>query len=226
VFLELPELRGDLEQAALGMLRGLPDLAESRLGLVMAIDYKLRSAQGVELEQVIHKTIHRLPGVAPAPPIPSNRTLAAAGITRAESAALHDGHSATHAGRSVAVDDTRTVEIRSSGVYLNYDVTEIRAKAGERLTIRYLNASEMVHNLVVVKAEADITAVGTAALAAHADEYIPKDQADRIVAHSKLAQPGETVLMEFTVPAAGVYPYICTFSGHFTVMQGRLIVTE
>ena len=121
-------------------------------------------------------------------------------------------------------DGTRVVELRSTGVTLGYDVTEIRTKAGERLVLRYVNASDMAHNLVVVKTEADITPVGIAAITAQAAEFVPKQEKDRIVAASRLANPGETVLVEFTAPGPGVYPYICTFSGHFTVMQGRLIV--
>jgi len=49
---------------------------------------------------------------------------------------------------------------------------------------------------------------------------------DRIVSHSALAYPGDTVEWTFVVPPPGTYPYICTFSGHFTMMQGRLISTD
>lgn len=124
-------------------------------------------------------------------------------------------------------DSATVVEIRSTGVDLTYDRTEIRARAGEKLTIRYTNGSDdMMHNVVVVRTEDDIRPVGLAALKAHASEYIPEAEKDRIIAFSKLATPGETVEFTFVVPPAGSYPFICTYSGHFTMMQGRLISTD
>jgi len=111
-------------------------------------------------------------------------------------------------------------------VQLSYDVTEIHAKPGEQLALRYVNQSDMVHNLVVVQSQEDINPVGIAAMGALAKDFIPQDKMDRIVAYTKLAAPGETVVLEFTVPStAGVYPYVCTVSGHFSLMQGRLVVT-
>jgi len=117
----------------------------------------------------------------------------------------------------------RVVELRTEGSDLSYDVTKIEAKAGEQLTIRYINASEMYHNVVLVKSEDDIRPVGIAALQAYQNDYIPEGEMNRILAYTKLADPGETVELTFTVPPPGIYPYICTYSGHFTSMQGRLI---
>lgn len=130
------------------------------------------------------------------------------------------------ASEALDPDPPRVVELRSAGIDLTYDVTEIRAVAGEALTIRYINASETLeHNVVVLRNEDDIRPVGIAALRAHATAHVPLDLADRIVAYTDLAQPGDTVTVTFTVPPPGVYPYICTYSGHFTMMQGRLIST-
>ncbi len=93
----------------------------------------------------------------------------------------------------------------------------------------------MSHNVVVVKDEADIQPVGIAALSAMASDFIPEtlnptayfsQEQDRILAASALAYPGETVFLEFTPDTSGVFPYICTYSGHFTMMQGRIHVEE
>lgn len=120
-----------------------------------------------------------------------------------------------------------TIEIRSVGIELSYDVKEIRATAGDTLTIRYDNSdSEMTHNFVLVRGEKDIIPVGNAALSAYRNDYIPTDEIDRIIAHSRLVYPGETDTFSFVVPPPGTYPYICTYSGHFTMMQGRLISIE
>ena len=43
---------------------------------------------------------------------------------------------------------------------------------------------------------------------------------------SKLIQPGVTDIIEFTAPAPGIYPYVCTFPGHWSKMYGALHVVE
>lgn len=122
--------------------------------------------------------------------------------------------------------DTSVVEILSTGVELSYSVTEIHAKAGSILRIRYINESDMSHNIVVVGEEDDIRPVGIAALQAIANDWIPQKEMNRIIAHSDLANAGDTVEFSFKVPSPGTYPYICTYSAHWTQMQGRLIATE
>ncbi|MFY0651390.1 MAG: hypothetical protein JXQ96_05125 [Cyclobacteriaceae bacterium] len=122
--------------------------------------------------------------------------------------------------------DTTVVEMKSKGVELSYSLKEIRAKAGTTLLIRYTNESDMSHNIVLVKTEADIRRVGIAALQAVANEWIPENEMNRIIAYSTTAYSGETIEFSFKVPAPGTYPYICTYSAHWTQMQGRLISTE
>jgi plastocyanin len=130
-----------------------------------------------------------------------------------------DGYTTEHA-------DTTVVEIKSEGIELSYSVTEIRAKAGDILLIRYFNESDMNHNIVLVREEADIRPVGIAALQAVASDWIPEKEMERIIAYSELAYPGDSVELSFQVPPPGTYPYICTYSAHWTQMQGRLISTE
>jgi len=118
-----------------------------------------------------------------------------------------------------------TVIVGSEGANLSFDVTEIRAEAGSTLTIQYVNRGDLPHNVVIVKQRSDINPVGIAALQASQTGYIPQDDANqqRIIAHTELTKPGETVFLTFTVPPPGTYPYICTYAGHFTMMQGDLI---
>ena len=222
VFLEIPELNQDLAQKTLGILPGLPNMIETSMGLVMAIDYKLRTADGAELKQLIHKTIHRVEGAnisdlsKDSPPAHSH-TQGAPPRQKAEST--------SNAGpKEAPVSEGRIIEVSSSGIALSFEPRDLRMKSGERVVIRYKNASDMAHNLVIVNSEADINPVGIAAISAQQDEFIPPSEKDRILAASRLAYPGDTVLVEFIAPGPGVYPYICTFSGHFTLMQGRITV--
>lgn len=129
---------------------------------------------------------------------------------------------------SVFLADGDTVVVKSFGTDLSYDVTEIRAKAGSTLTIRYENTSDMPHNVVFVNSRADIQPVGVAGIRARDTDYVPQDDENqaRIFANTKLAKPGDTVFVTFTVPEPGTYPYICSYPGHFTMMQGDLISEE
>lgn len=124
--------------------------------------------------------------------------------------------------QAVTVADGDTVTIKSQGADLSYDITEINAKAGTEFTIRYVNESDMPHNVVFVNSEADINPVGIAALQALETEYIPMNMEDDMFAWTELARPGYDVYVTVTVPEPGTYPYICTYPGHFTMMQGRL----
>lgn len=139
---------------------------------------------------------------------------------------LHSSGTDSFTGASLTVFSGDTIEVKSEGADLSYDVTRINAKAGSELTIKYINSSDMPHNIVLVKSESDINPVGVAALQASKTDYVPEGMKDRMFAWTKLARPGETVFVTFTVPDPGSYPYICTYAGHFTMMQGRLISTE
>lgn len=127
--------------------------------------------------------------------------------------------------KSVTVANGDTVVVKSSGTDLSYDVTEIRAEAGSTLTIRYENTSNMPHNIVFVNERSDIQPVGIAGIQAREFDYIPQGEAiqEKIFGYTKLAKPGDTVYVTITVPPPGTYPYICTYPGHFTMMQGNLI---
>jgi azurin len=44
---------------------------------------------------------------------------------------------------------------------------------------------------------------------------------------TKIVDPGESFTLEFVAPRqAGAYPYICTFPGHWRIMQGTMNVVE
>lgn len=64
VFLAIPGLQQEMVRTSIPILENLPDQIEASLGIVMSIDYKLRMADGAVLDQVIYKTIHRLPSGA------------------------------------------------------------------------------------------------------------------------------------------------------------------
>jgi azurin len=124
----------------------------------------------------------------------------------------------------------RTVEI-IGGDDMKYSVTSIAAKPGETLRIRLVSKGTlpkvaMAHNVVVLKAGAKQIDFANAAAMAAATGYIPPAMKDQVLAATAMAGPGETVDVTFKVPAAaGTYPFLCTFPGHFAAgMRGNIVV--
>jgi azurin len=54
-------------------------------------------------------------------------------------------------------------------------------------------------------------------------QYVP--EIGQILFSTKLVEPGETLRVRFRVPSQpGRYPYVCTFPGHWRIMNGILTV--
>jgi azurin len=108
---------------------------------------------------------------------------------------------------------------------LAYDTKTITAKAGQKIKLTFTNNHPTLpqpHNIVIGKLGTKDKMMGIAmgAMTLVDKGYIP-DSPD-ILAHTKLLQPGSSETIEFTVPAAGEYPYFCTFPGHVAIMNGVL----
>lgn len=136
----------------------------------------------------------------------------------------------TAADSKPAAGAVRTIEIYGTDD-MKYSLTEIVAKRGEQLRVRLISKGTlpkiaMAHNFVLLKLGASLIKFTEAAAQARPTDFIPPDMKDQIIAHTGLAGPTETVETTFKVPAAaGTYPYICTFPGHFAAgMRGNLIV--
>ncbi len=134
----------------------------------------------------------------------------------------------TPPAKTSAADDVREIVITPVGNEMKYAVESFEVKTGQKVRVVMKNTATleaMVHNVVICKPNTNTNDVGMAALqAGEAAGYIP--QSDAILFHTGLAKPGETKMVEFTAPAPGEYPYICTFPGHWSLMKGVMKVTE
>ncbi len=125
---------------------------------------------------------------------------------------------------NVTISNDWTVE---SNDQMQFNTTLIRVKAGEPVNLTLKNVGSqpkeaMGHNLVVLKPGVDIATFGGEAVAAVDNEYIPKTSLTSIVAHTKLLGPAEEDKITFTLEK-GVYPFLCSFPGHFGIMQGKIV---
>ena len=114
---------------------------------------------------------------------------------------------------------------------MQYNTKALEVTTGEKVALTFkhtgqLPAVAMGHNVVILKPGTAVPGFAVKCVAAKDHEYIPQDEESKalIVAHTGLVGGGETTTVEFTAPEPGEYPFICTFPGHFTMMQGVLTV--
>lgn len=124
----------------------------------------------------------------------------------------------------------RVVRIQTLPERMAYDKEVIVVKAGKPVEFLFENTDLMPHNLVIGKPGtmadlgklAEDTAKDNDAAARH---YVPKSP--NVLLGSRLLQPREIQKLSFMAPKEpGVYPFVCTFPGHWMRMHGALYVVE
>lgn len=132
------------------------------------------------------------------------------------------------AGESLAAVEPLEVKIEV-GDSLKYSTNQIKVSKGAqvKLTLTHtgkLPKSAMGHNFVLLAQGVDKSKFATKAMAAADNDYIPKSMADKVIAHTKLIGGGESDTITFEAPPPGEYTFLCSFPGHYTVMNGKLVV--
>lgn len=129
------------------------------------------------------------------------------------------------AAKKVEIDEN--VIALSSNDLMQYDTSELKVKAGKPITLTLRHTGKMDkmvmgHNFVLLKEGTDMGAFAAKAAVARETEYIP--EGDETIVHTKLIGGGESTSITFDAPAPGTYDFICSFPGHYGVMQGKFIV--
>ena len=111
---------------------------------------------------------------------------------------------------------------------LAFAATELRAQPDEPLALTFVNPDVVPHNWVLVRPNT-LQAVGMHADRAIADpeavarHYVP--DTDDVLAYVDVVPPGSRQTIHFRAPREpGRYPYLCTFPGHWKLMNGILVV--
>jgi putative heme-binding domain-containing protein len=124
--------------------------------------------------------------------------------------------------------DVRTIAVGTVIERMLYDKEQIAVEAGKPVEFRFSNTDNMPHNLVIVLPGA-LEEIGLKAEASALDadarerNFVPKS--DKVLLSSKLLSPGESQSLSFEVPKEpGMYPYVCTYPGHWRRMFGVLVV--
>ena len=112
---------------------------------------------------------------------------------------------------------------------MQFDTKAFEVNTGDTVTLTFKNVGKlpivaMGHNLVILKSGEEIAPFAMAGMTAKDHAYIPQNMLDKILAKTKLLGPGEEDVITFEAPAAGAYKYVCTFPGHYAIMNGVMTV--
>ncbi|MBX7202276.1 MAG: azurin [Bacteroidia bacterium] len=140
-----------------------------------------------------------------------------------------DSTAATEAPADQPAASADGVITLNAGDDMKYDLSEIIVKEGQtiKLTLNHtgkMAVTAMGHNFVLLKSGVALDEFATAAIGAKDNDYIPKDKANDVIAHTKTIGGGESVTIEFPAPAKGSYEFLCSFPGHSAMMRGNFIV--
>lgn len=126
--------------------------------------------------------------------------------------------------------DVRVIAIGTVPHRMIFDKEIMVIEAGKPVEFRFSNTDAMPHNFAIVQPGAlvEVGELGEAtggdadAMARH---FIPKS--DKVLLASRLLQPGDSQALSFEAPTEpGVYPYVCTYPGHWRRMYGALYVVD
>ncbi len=111
---------------------------------------------------------------------------------------------------------------------MRFNLSEITVKQGQTivLTLKHvgkLPKAAMGHNWVLLQPDTDLATFAMKAMKARDNEYVPVE-APEVVVNTILLGGGEETTIEFEAPAPGTYSFICSFPGHYALMQGTFIV--
>lgn len=131
---------------------------------------------------------------------------------------------------SDAEKDAIIINIKTITEAMKFDKKEFTVPAGKTIIIILENPDAMQHNLVIGKPKS-LQIIGNAAnkMITQKDavekNYVPA--IPQIIASTPLVNPGETYRLKFTAPTqVGDYPFVCTFPGHWSIMNGIMKVVK
>lgn len=129
-----------------------------------------------------------------------------------------------------AVGDAIVIHIKAIQHEMKYDLKTFSVPAGKPVELVFENPDFMQHNLLITDI-GKLEVVGKAADKMAADpkaaerQYVP--DIPEVLFSTKLVNPQETVRLKFVAPAKpGDYPYVCTFPGHWLLMNGIMKVVS
>ena len=123
--------------------------------------------------------------------------------------------------------NARSIKI-SAGQNLTFSTPTLKARAGEVIRLTFANPDVVPHNWVLIR-PGSLTRVGDLVnqIIAEPDAairgYVPRT--DDVLVYVDIVDAGQESSIYFKVPdEPGRYPYLCSFPGHWMIMNGVMIV--
>ena len=125
-------------------------------------------------------------------------------------------------------DNDKVEIVIESNDQMRFNLKEITVKEGQTvvLTLKHvgkLPKAAMGHNWVLLQPGTELPAFAMKAMQAKDNEYVPAD-AQEVIVNTSLLGGGEETTIEFEAPTKGKYTFICSFPGHYALMQGTFTV--
>ena len=129
-----------------------------------------------------------------------------------------------------SVKGATVIQLKVIKNQMKYDLKDFTVEAGKPVEIIFENPDFMQHNLLIGQI-GSLQVIGKAAdkLAQSANgaemNYVPN--IPEVLFSTKLVNPQQTVKLIFTAPdKPGDYPFVCTFPGHWSIMNGVMKVVK
>ena len=192
----------------------------------------VRSESGAPLlHDFGYYTVNQIPtgvplAITPAPAVPAaavSRALTPRAVSTSNIAALAKRQTSMPADWNGKVVQSVSVQGLEG---LKFSITNFDVKAGARVRLDFANASDMLHNFVIIR-PGSAARVADAALKLGLDgmqlNFVPR--MDDVLYHTALLEPRKSESIFFEAPLTpGDYTFLCSFPGHAVTMQGVMRV--
>ena len=131
--------------------------------------------------------------------------------------------------------DLKVVKISCIPERMLFSVNQFAVTLGQSVKLVFTNEDATDHNLVIVKPES-LSEVGMAANEMARDprnansDFIPPQKKSLILHATPMIGPNRSSqisVLRFEAPKEpGIYPFVCTFPGHWVVMNGLMVVAK
>jgi putative heme-binding domain-containing protein len=134
------------------------------------------------------------------------------------------------ARKELSAIGVRVIRVGTVFDQMIFDKERFVVQAGKPVEFVFENTDIMPHNFVIVSpGQLEKTGMAAEAFAtqpgAAEKQYVPPMPSGTILLASKLLQTRQAQQLSFTAPREpGIYPYVCTYPGHWRRMHGALYV--
>lgn len=184
---------------------------------------RIGAAEPVDLFGTVHKLAAPFTGFPSYRPLTSPKIIAAHPIL----ADLASAKARVPNPWQQPLPNARPLKIEA-GKNLTFATRTLIARPGEPIALQFQNPDVVPHNWALIK-PGTLQKIGelTNKMIAEPDavsrHYVPKS--DDVIAYTDIVDPGQRFTIYFKAPSEpGRYPFLCTFPGHWMIMNGTLIV--